>query len=85
MPDESLSDYPAAFQDGTTYPWENDARGTVVPFVTSRHCGKPLVSLSSAELLRVRREAVRRNGESGTYFNALIVAIDTVLQDRMGE
>lgn len=81
---EELEDFPAAFQDSEVMPWER-GEDLTVPFPSSRFCGRPLRSLLSPELLRVRKEAVRRNGRLGSYFLPVIVAIDEILSERMGE
>ena len=79
-----LDDLPD-FGEEEIMPWERGyERIVTVPFPNLRCFGKTLVSLTSPQLLAVRREAERRNGTRGDYFQPLIVKVDEILTTRGG-
>ena len=81
---EELDEYPSAFQESDPLPWEPDFESLAIcPFSNMRSFGQPLQSLTSNQLLRIREEAVRRNGR-GTYFTKLVCEIDELLLARGG-
>ena len=84
---ERLDEYPHQLEtpdDG--YPWEPGYAPVLLnPFSNMRSFGKPLVSLTSPQLLAVRGECERRNGEHGTYFLPLMAKMDEILTERGGE
>ena len=85
-PSDGLEGLPEALNEAPeAMPWECDyAPIAIVPFVNMRCYGQTLESLTSPQLLAVRREAERRNG-SGTYFAGLIAKLDEILTARGGE
>ena len=81
---ERLDEYPN-FGEEEPLPWEPDYESlTICPFSNMKSFGKPLESLTSTQLLAVRREAERRNGKLGTYFQPLIEQVEAVLRERGG-
>ena len=85
MTERSLDEYPD-FGTDDPLPWDEDyASVAICPFSNLRSFGQPLQSLKSAQLLAIRREAETRNGRIGHYFDALVGAIDEMLQERGGE
>ena len=82
---EDLSEYPD-FGEEEILPWERGYQPiAIVPFPNMRCFGKPLQSLTSPQLLAVRREAERRNGTRGDYFAPLVTKVDEILTARGGE
>ena len=81
-----LDEYPKQLLGRELMPWEEGyERIVTVPFPNLRCFGKTLVSLTSPQLLAVRRECERRNGDRGVYFVPLMEKIDEILTERGGE
>ena len=77
--DESLSDFPRAFDDDERFPWDEPLPPIVWKW--GADMGKLLTDIPSRELVR-KRKWLERDPEA---FAGLIQAIDDVLTERAGE
>lgn len=80
--DESLSDFPRAFTETNSYPW--DEAPDALRWQWRRWKGHVLRDIPSAELVRCRRFLEGKDGRSGHYFANYIAAIDEILTERGG-
>ena len=83
---DRMDEYPEALRrPGELLPWESGYQPVItVPFPNLRCFGEPLTTLTSFQLLSVRKECERRNGASD-YFAPLMEKIDEILVERGGE